>query len=549
MRSEIKRNRRYVADRRERLVTASLALVASIFWATSVLAQRNSYADYMREGTEALTRGSLSTAKADLEAAVHLEPRNPAGWYEMGELYGQLGDFRKAEEAFRHTLQLQPDLAKAHYMLGLSLVANPKSKLDWPAAITEFRAALKIQPDYPEASTYLGVGLTATGQTDLAISELEQAVRIAPSLPSAHFNLAIALENSNRLEDAVKQYREAIAAKGSYAEASSALGKLLLRLGRGEEAEKELRNSLRLNPDLQDAHYGLARVLQSLKRPTEAKIEFDEAVLLGRREPDAVESSQLSNLALQMASKGDMAGAESSLRKAILLRPDYGVPHYNLGLILADRGDRNGAVQQLTEAISLLPGQAKPWFDLGRVQRLQGKPESALESLSWADRLAPSDPRIQAELQLTRSEMKMPPATDAAMPALQPKAGAFADTAAEHLVFAKQLSANGDLLGAIGELLRSLALSPAAVDVRSRLAHSYEQLGDLDRARLEYRKILLVVPDDVDPYLAMGKISLALGRTDEASEEFRTVLRLQPDSVDAKRALLEMDRESQKSRE
>jgi tetratricopeptide (TPR) repeat protein len=114
----------------------------------------------------------------------------------------------KSRRGFRRTLQLQPDLAKAHYMLGLSLVANPKSKLDWPAAITEFRAALRIQHDYPEASTYLGVALTAIGQTDLAISELEHAVRMVPLLPSAHFNLAIALENGNRLEDAVKQYRE-----------------------------------------------------------------------------------------------------------------------------------------------------------------------------------------------------------------------------------------------------------------------------------------------------------------------------------------------------
>ena len=544
MRCEIKRNRRYAVYRQRRLVASSLALVASTFWTALVLGQDNNYADYIHEGTQALTRGSLSVAKADLETALRLEPINPTGWYEMGVLYGQLGDFRRAEEVFRHTLQLQPDLAKAHYMLGLSLVANPQSKLDWPAAITEFREALKIQHDYPEASTYLGVGLTATGQTDLAISELEQAVRIAPSLPSAHFNLAIALENGNRLEDAIRQYREAIAAKESYAEARSALGKLLFRLGRGEEAEKELRNALRLNPDLQDAHYGLARVLQSLKRPTEAKIEFDEAVLLGRREPDAVESSQLSNLALQMASKGDMAGAENSLRRAILLRPDYGVPHYNLGLILADRGDMGGAVQQLTEAVSLLPGQAMPWFDMGRVQRLQGKPESALKSLSWAGRLAPSDAHIQAELQLMRSSMKMPPGTGAAMLPLPPEIGALADTAAEHLAFAKKLSANGDSLGAVGELLRSLVLSPAAVDARFRLACSYEQLGNQDRAKLEYQKILLVEPRNVDTYLALGKMAVFQGRPDEAAKNFRKVLALQPDSVFAKKALLELGYES-----
>jgi Flp pilus assembly protein TadD len=80
-------------------------------------------------------------------------------------------------------------------MLGLSLIVNPQSKLDWPGAIAEFRAALKIRPHYPEALDYLGVGLTATGQTDLAISELEKAIRLKPLMPSTHFNLATAFEN------------------------------------------------------------------------------------------------------------------------------------------------------------------------------------------------------------------------------------------------------------------------------------------------------------------------------------------------------------------
>jgi Flp pilus assembly protein TadD len=528
-------------------LVARLLPIPLILCAVSILAQDDSYAVRLRAAKDALTQRNFDVAKADLEAAVGLEPSNSAGWYEMGVLYGEMGDFRNAEEAFRHTLQLQPDSAKAHYMLGLSLIANPQSKLDWPDAMVEFRAALKIQPDYPEAATYLGAGLTATGQTDLAISELEQAVQLGPLLPSAHFNLAIALDNGNRLEDAVKQYREAIAAKGDYAEASSALGKILFRIGRNEEAEEQLRNALRLNPDLQDAHYALARVLQSSRKPSVAKIEFDEAVLLGQREPDAVESSQLSNLALQMAARGEMSGAETSLRKAILLRPDYGVPHYNLGLIAADRGDMDIAVQQLTQAISLLPGQAKPWFDLGKVQWLQGKPLSALKSLSWAARLAPADPHIEAELKLIRSGSKTSPATEAELAMLQPKTGAITNTAEGHLAFAKELNASGDTMGAIGELLRALSLQPAAVDVRHSLANSYEQLGSLDRAKLEYHKVLLVAPDDVESYLALGRISLAQGYPSDAAEEFRQALRLRPDSVEARKALMELDHESRKN--
>lgn len=520
-------------------IAACLVLIIASLLDTSARAEKNDFAERMHVATEEINKGNLSAAMANLKAAVRLEPENATGWYELGVLYGQIGDFRNAETAFRRTLQLQPNLAKGHYMLGVSLIANPRSKLDWPAAIAEFRTALKLQPEYPEAFNYLGAGLIATGQPDLAIPELEQAVHLLPSLPSAHFNLAIALENNNKLYEAEKEYREAIVVKGGYAEANSALGKLLFRMGRGAEADKELRKALHLNPDLQDAHYALARVLQSLKKSGEAKVEFDEAIALGKRETDAIESSQLSNEAMEMASKGDMVAAEASLRKAILLRPDYGVPHYNLGLILADKGELDAASQQLTQAISLLPGEAKPWFDLGRVQRLQGKREDALASLSWAARLAPSDSRIQSELRSVRSAADV-------ISAVQPCRGASSDTAAEHFAFAKELGAQGDLPGAIGELLRSLALHPAAVDVRSSLASSYESLGDLNRATLEYQKVLLVAPDDAEAYLSLGRILLAQHHPDEAAEKFRQALTRRPESVDARKALDEAVLQSQK---
>lgn len=521
-----------------RPVPVVLVLVNSLFWSASIHASGKKYSDYLRAGTEQMAQGSLSSAKANLEAAIELEPENSAGWYELGALYGRIHDFRNAEEAFRHSLRLQPDVAKAHYMLGLSLIANPQSKLDWPGAIAEFRAALKIQPDYPEALDYLGVGLTATGQTDLAISELENAIRLKPLLASTHFNLAIALENGGRLDEAVQEYRKAVSASGGYPEASSALGKLLFRMGQTVEAEQQLRTALRLNPDLQDSHYALGRVLNSEKKAGEAKIEFNEAIELGKREPNAIDSSQLSNSALKMAAEGEMVAAEASLRRAILLRPDYGVPHYNLGLVLADQGNLDGAVHQLTQAISLMPGQASPWFDLGRVQRLQRKFESAFQSLSWAASLAPWDPRVKAELQLLRAESDkelLPTSPD--RPAAEPRAGALTDTAGEHFVFAKELMASGDSSGAVGELLRSLGMLPESVDIRWALAVCYERLGNSDRALLEYQKIHFVEPGNIDAYLALGRILMAKGLELEAQDEYRQALAHRPDSVAAQRAL------------
>src|SRR5277367_1334080 len=336
---------------------------------------------HLRAATDEAAQGNFSAAMADIQAAIALEPNGVAGWYQLGSLLGQDGDFAGAEAALRHAIKLEPGLAKAHYGLALALVGNPQGKQDWAGAISECRDALKLKPDYAEALNLLGAGLNHTGQPAEAVPVLEQAIRLNPGLSEAHFNLALALESlalqsqaapsgppDDRLERAAREYQAAITARGAYPEASSALAKLHLQMGKTAQAEEEVDTALRLNPDLADAHYTLARILRSQKRNKEAEIEFAQVKDLQERQPDGIQSSHLSNSALQLASQDDLKGAVAMLKKAILLKPDYGVPHYNLGLVLADTGDFSGAEQELTKAISLLPGQPKPWFELGRVE-------------------------------------------------------------------------------------------------------------------------------------------------------------------------------------
>lgn len=443
----------------------------------------------------------------------------------------------------RRAIQLSPDLAKAHYGLALALIGDPQNKLDWTGAIAECREALKYQPDYAEALNLLGAGLVSTAQPSNAILALEEAIRLSPRLSQAHFNLALALEATDRLEDAAKEIRLAISTRGEYPEASSALGSLLFRMGKTGEGKQEVETALRLDPDLTDAHYTLARILHSLGRDTEAANEFAEVKELSARQAVGIQSSQLSNQGLQLAAKGDMPAAAVLLRKAIALKPDYGVPHYNLGLILADLGDTGGALGEVTKAISLLPGQPKPWLELGRLQRRAKDDAAALESLTWAAHLSPADPAISAELASLKSGKFSGPGVPAPAAVMQsPLLGAETDTAADHLKFAEELSAHRDFQGAAGELLRCLSLEPALLVARRLLAGAFEQLGEHQRAMLEYRKVLLIAPGDLEAHICMGKILFAQGEVDEGLKQLREALRLNPQSGDARSALADAER-------
>lgn len=465
----------------------------------------NPFTQHLRDGAGETARGDLSGAMAEIQSAIALHMEDAAGWYQLGMLLGQTGDFAGAEVAFQHAIRLQPGMAKAHYNLALTLIGNPQNKEDWPGAIAECREALKIQPDYPDALNLLGAGLNLLARPDDAIEALRHAIQLAPAFPQAHFNLGLAFVSKDQLDDATREYRAAVAGR-EYPEASSALGKLLFRMGKTSEAEQQVERALRANPDLPDAHYTRARILHSLHRDQQSAAEFAIAKDLMQRHADGIQSSQMSNQGLQLASKGDMAGAAAALRAAITLKPEYGVPHFNLGLIRADMGQTAGAIQELSKAVSLLPGQAAPWFELGRVLNLAKDDRGALEAVAWAAHLDPSNTTIQSEL--TRLRLSVPThANSAAMEVVaRPRVGAAADTAAAHFDFAGQLSARGDFEGAVGELLRSLALQPGMRQARRNLAAAYGNLGQNDRAILEYRKLLLVSPDDAAARVALEKI-------------------------------------------
>jgi tetratricopeptide (TPR) repeat protein len=437
-------------------------------------------------------------------------------------------------------------MAKAHYGLALTLIVNPQETEDWAGAVAECREALKLQPAYPEALNLMGVGLTKQGQYAAAIAAHEQALQLSPALPEAHFNLGLALESSDRLDDAAKEYRAAIAAKGQYPEASSALGKLLLRIGKPAEAEQAVMQALHANPDLTDAQYTRARILQSLHRNQEAAIGFAIAKELTERPANGIQSSRMSNQALAVASKGDLAAAAATLRNAIALKPDYGVPHFNLGLILADEGNTAAAVQELSKAISLLPGEAAPWFELGRVLEAAKDDRGARGAVAWAAHLAPSNQAIAAELGRLQASASIA-AGSAGVQAMEPPAiGARTDTADAHFDFAQELNRQGDFEGAIGELLRSLVLQPAQQAARRDLAAAFANLGQNERAVMEYYKLLLAFPKDAAAHTALGKILLEQGKARDAAEQLKQALVYQPGSVETRALLRRADALSSK---
>ncbi len=115
-----------------------------------------------RKGLELEAQGKNTEALAAFMRARQLNPQSPESFYNIGNLYGKLGNFAKA--------------------------------------IYAFDTAIALYPDYAEAYSNRGIARAQKGDINGAISDFNQAITLKPQFANAYFNRAISYLNSNRKE-------------------------------------------------------------------------------------------------------------------------------------------------------------------------------------------------------------------------------------------------------------------------------------------------------------------------------------------------------------
>jgi Flp pilus assembly protein TadD len=87
--------------------------------------------------------GELHSARTELERAVTLRPGDGRAWFALGLVCEDLHDTQGAIQAYRRSIEAQPDVPEAHVNLGLNL--QSAGELD--AAMESYRLAMRLRPD------------------------------------------------------------------------------------------------------------------------------------------------------------------------------------------------------------------------------------------------------------------------------------------------------------------------------------------------------------------------------------------------------------------
>ena len=179
---------------------------------------------------------------------------------------------------------MQPDLAKAHFQLGVLLLRDDKYR----QAASALERVVAIDPGDLRARLLLGnVYCLQLNLDSLALQQFTAVVKADPRYPAVHFGLGRLLFRQGKDREAVEHFKSELQLHPDHAEARFHLAKALLRMGRTGEVLGHLQALQGRKVDQSEFHFVLAKTYRRLKQPAKAIEVLLQGIDLNPEFPDA----------------------------------------------------------------------------------------------------------------------------------------------------------------------------------------------------------------------------------------------------------------------
>ena len=282
------------------------------------------------DGLALLKKGHYLEARAALEDAVKAQPQSVPALLALVELRLTERELDRAEEVAKRAVELSPQGARAHYMMGRVLADQIEtvsifSKLSYAKRMkAEFDQAAELDPDSAEAREALGqYYLRAPGMAGGSVDKARALALELAQIDRVKGLLFQALVAAHEDQDPAPLYEKAIAAAKTpddRATAQLAFGAALLRAKKPQEAAKRLKAAA-------DGPAPDARLLASLS--------------------DALLQSK------------DVDGALAAARNAIAADAALPPAHFFAAEALLEKGDKPAARPEYQAYLRLAPPKAR----------------------------------------------------------------------------------------------------------------------------------------------------------------------------------------------
>ena len=474
-------------------------------------------------------------------------------WGALGGWFGERHDYPCAIAAFESAVRLDPNSARMHYFLGLSLYSS--GQVD--ASITELHRSVELDSSDVQARLALGVAYHQLGRaadaetawegalaTDpnsttaldwlakarIADGQFGAAIELLSSAPAdgdedLTLDLALAYSESGSFDKAADTLRAALVRSPGSLRISSALATVYVQSHRYQDATNLIRVTLNARPNdvatqllylrllvLQDDDADAQPLAQ--KMLSEHPQDFDALYLSGVIEND----------------EQQYAAAVEHLQAAARLNPNHYDVRFNLGTAYARLKQNEAARDELAKAVTLDPSKAEAHFHLAQVLRSLGQTADVQTQLKLFEQCQ------QATTMLALGQTKAGQAAQAldagnatqAISLYREAIDALPQDAVLEYDLALALERVGDAAAERAALEKALQLRPGFAEAENQLGLVTARAGENSTAEKHFRDAIARAPSYAEAANNLGTLLGQQGRDREAEAFLRSAISANP---------------------
>lgn len=333
-----------------------------------------------------------------LQKEVQKNPKSDQGYYLMGVVYSEKGDYPKMVESFNQSLAISKTYEKeikdykkstwvtifnrgvAFFQRATKIQDEDSMMVYFDKAVADFKAAADIEPDSADSYKNLAFAYMSKGDNEAAIAPLQKIIALEKDKDGYKYLGEIYYVMGNNLKN-----------QGKDAEAKEYFNKAIDVLSEGRK----------LYPDDTDMLLFLSNAYIGADRISEATSQFEAGV---KAEPN--NKYYRYNYGVLLLGAEKYAEAEEQFKKALEIDPNYNNAIYNLGVTYLKWGlsiqkkaeaenkidesykeKYRAALPYLEKAVEMPEADANTWELLGRVYSVLGMTDEANKAFNKADEL------------------------------------------------------------------------------------------------------------------------------------------------------------------
>ncbi len=446
------------------------------------------------EGEKSLLKGDYDMAAQSFRKALNKNGRDAAALNGLGFVLALQFKLDGAEQQFNKALQINSKDALAHvgkaYVTVNRLQSSNMSIITKRSALlqqaeSECRRAIQIDPNLAEAHTMLGLVQKEQGRYNEAKQSFSRAIKIDPGFGMAYTQQGLLEEQTGDYAAAMQDLNQAISLRSTNSTAHFGLGKVYLAQNRLDEAIKELNTALSLNRNSAPIHIAMGDCFGKQGNTVAAIKEYQEAIRIKSENEQAY-----INIADIREGRGDLEMAMAELRSGLELNPGSVTLHSRVGDMALRLEKLDDAIKEFNTALQLNPGDVGAVKGLTRSYYLKTQKE-ANGAFFVSNNFEDAEKMIQQAIKLNPNDMELRLA-DAKLRSLSGKPVDLSTIGtptndAERLAYAEALLAQQKFDEATQQMNTVIQNSPDAKQTFA-IGDMALMIRDLDSAEAAYKK-------------------------------------------------------------